>query len=347
MKFTDTKVGVARRNEYKHLSPRILNDGLVPITRETQEYHIPLASNSSKKHGAVCRITQFPLRLSWASTAHKLQGCTLRDTDLVSNGDKFMETLPSAHGVAYVMLSRCSKIENMYLSDDFSLDMIKCSPASLIETLNLDDRCIIEKEKGLRFNIFYINSQNLNNHYLDIQTDRLANQSDIVCLSETWLNPNQSLDWPEKEAIYASYGNGKGVCLYYTPNKHFYEVGIRVEEKYQLISFVLKDKNIQLFLMYLSKGCPLNEIAEDIKSLIKPKFKLCIFGDFNFDKSEANILIQFLESCKLDQIINDPTQMAGRTLDHVYIDKNMKNNVEILSTFRHFSDHVSFSINFK
>ena len=321
-----------------------MNNGVVPITRETQEYQIPFASNRSKKHGATCRVTQFPLRLSWASTAHKLQGQTLKGRDIVCHGDKIMETIPSAHGVAYVMFSRCEKIENLYLSDDFTLDMIKCSTASLIETLNLEDRCIIENEKGLRFDIFYINIQNLNNHMLDVQKDRLANRSDIICLSETWLNPNQSLNWPEKEALYASYGNGKGVCLYYSPNQHFYEVGIRVEEKYQLISFVLRE-NIQCFLIYLSKGCPLNEVAEDIKSLIKNKFKLCIFGDFNFDKSESNILTEFFESCKLDQIINDPTHMAGRTLDHVYIDETIKNNIEIWSNFKYFSDHVSFNIN--
>ena len=137
VQFKDPKVGVARRIQYKHLSPKIMNNGVVPITRETQEYQIPFASNRSKKHGATCRVTQFPLRLSWASTAHKLQGQTLKGRDIVCHGDKIMETIPSAHGVAYVMFSRCEKIENLYLSDDFTLDMIKCSTASLIETLNL------------------------------------------------------------------------------------------------------------------------------------------------------------------------------------------------------------------
>lgn len=323
-----------------------MNEGVVPITRETLEYHIPFASNSSKKHGATCQITQFPLRLSWASTAHKLQGLTLRGTDLVCHGDELMTTIPSANGVAYVMFSRCQSIANLFLSDDFELEMIKCSPAALIETLNLDERCIVKDTQDLKFDIFYINCQNFNHHQLDVKNDILAQQSNIICVVETWMNPDQPIEWPGKHATYASYGNGKGVCVYYTPNQAPFIVGTKCSEKYQLISVIVKE-NIQLFLIYLSDGCPLNEVTQEIRSLIKPKFNLLIFGDFNFDKSESNILTKFFHSCELDQVINDPTHMAGRTIDHVYINEKMKHETEIVSTFKYYSDHISFNFVFK
>ena len=46
-----------------------------------------------------------------ASTAHKLQGDTIpKGKDLVAHGHKMMP-----RGMGYVMLSRLSKIENLYI----------------------------------------------------------------------------------------------------------------------------------------------------------------------------------------------------------------------------------------
>ena len=68
------------------------------------------------------------------------------------------------NGMAYVMLSRSECMDNVFLTEDFDLSMIRCVKEALIENKKLEKRCIVSKEKAKKFNIFYANAQNLNHH---------------------------------------------------------------------------------------------------------------------------------------------------------------------------------------
>ena len=76
--------------------------------------------------------------LADASTAHKLQGVTImKGQDYVVHGHKKMPK-----GMAYVMLSRCSDMNNLYLADNFDVNMIKCIPNALKEKEKFDTSSI-------------------------------------------------------------------------------------------------------------------------------------------------------------------------------------------------------------
>ena len=65
-----------------------------------------------KQHSNECSVEQFPLTLNYASTSHKIQGRTLIDQDIVCHGRMGNYKLPA--GCGYVMLSRSTKLDNVF-----------------------------------------------------------------------------------------------------------------------------------------------------------------------------------------------------------------------------------------
>ncbi len=65
-------------------------------------------------------ISQFPLRLSYAMTIHKSQGMTFDKINIIPAGWE--------PGQLYVALSRAKHIEDIYLSEPITYEMLKCDP---------------------------------------------------------------------------------------------------------------------------------------------------------------------------------------------------------------------------
>ena len=174
VKFDNETVGEETREMNWHLSESIRSGGGVPIFTSSSESSIPgnnkckesnnqrieifilsLGKNPNSKHGAKIKITQFPLRLAWAFTAHKLQGVTIaKGTDMVCHG---YAKKPLPKGMAYVMLSRCESIENVFLDDKFKIEDVRCEAVSMLATKRLEESDIAPIIQKQKFDIFYMN----------------------------------------------------------------------------------------------------------------------------------------------------------------------------------------------
>merc|ERR1711860_171195 len=102
---------------------------LTPIELFMKEHSI---GKSSKNHSMKIKIYQFPLKLSWAMTAHKIQGQSISPpSTVVTDFDTFWQA-----GQAYVVLSRIRNLEQLFITN-FMPEKIWTNNDAESETLRL------------------------------------------------------------------------------------------------------------------------------------------------------------------------------------------------------------------
>ena len=87
----------------------------------------------------------------------------------------------------------------------------------------------------------------------------------------------------------------------------------------------------------------MERVVQNISDLLQ-EFKTVVLGDFNFDKKDPpNALTDFFKSLKLRQIVSEPTQEKGRTIDQCFVSENLVNGIKTHQQFTYYSDHASFT----
>ena len=336
--FDNEEAGLAQREANKHMKSDN-HPNATPIFKTSLEY---LARNKRTRttHGGRVKITQFALKLAWASTCHKIQGVTIKQgQNLIAHGH---ENIPPA--MQYVMMGRVSHIENLYLSKNFDLTKVRPQKKALKEQMILDK--IFSKRPSVQYDLFFVNIRSLRLHQKDLFSDLNAQNSKLVCVAETWLYPEEDdadwLDIPNKNRILSSTGRGKGCGIYYEKDQCFTHINRFASEKFQ-ISFGMYKNFIQIFVVYISKEADFNTIVATLNKWMKTGPKIVI-GDFNFESTKSNVLSKFLNSKGLIQIVNRPTHIEGGIIDHCYVPKNMKDTLVIDYFFTYYTDHISLCL---
>ena len=281
------------------------------------------------------------------STGHKLQGKTIKDQEIVIYGHKLLD-----YGEGYVMLSRCTNLDQIFLDPSFDLEKhLKVHEESFCEARSMEKRCIAAKQKKDKFDLFYTNMRSKSN-FLDIQYDPKAKQSSLICLAQTCLEPNEEFNWSGRTSLaHASSGNGKGVACFSDGEIDAEFVDKVQTDNFQLIQMKFMD-NFQIFLVYISPNSNHNvyeEVSTTIDGMILTGFIPFLLGDFNFHHTLKNPLSNYLkDDLGLKQILSDTTfALSKNTIDHVYVRPDLEENVKVSSKFNYYTDHQSFNISFE
>ncbi|CAL9706649.1 unnamed protein product [Knipowitschia caucasica] len=150
-------------------------------------YLVRLEENITKKKGMVRR--QFPIKLAFACTIHKVQGMTTSSA-VVSFKQIFQA------GMGYVAVSRVTSLSGLHIIDmdetnlyanpgiTDALDKMRKANLEHIMPFYLISQTL---DKSSTFSVIHHNTQGLPSHIQDIQAHHELRLSDVLCFTETRL----------------------------------------------------------------------------------------------------------------------------------------------------------------
>ena len=333
VEFSDPSCGAEMRQKtgYDRKYP---DKNVTPI----KKIELPYRAKSKVATGTVL---QFPLRLAFGSTCHKIQGLTVRKPK------KVVVDINSAFGPAqaYVMLSRVQDISQILIFGNFEQSKIYHCPTALKETNRIiessQDTFVPNKTGNLILSSLNIRSMSRNYDLLKKLQKNLSKE--VIILQETWISDEDSnidhFKLPGMEFCHNSIGNGKGVAAFV---KEDYVNSRNINYQLYQIS-VYKSSKSTIINVYKSSGCDENEFASELFNLIEQEeinAEVFIAGDFNFCflNEPMNKIKLTLENNDFEQIVKKSTHEAGHLLDQVYV-KNAKNHYTVIHQSLFLFDH--------
>jgi hypothetical protein len=287
-------------------------------------------------------VIQFPLKVAHAITAHKIQGQTIPKPLKVALDISSIFDDAQAH----VMLSRVEEFQQIYILESLPEEKIRASMKALAELAEMNSRSINQnpitwkqQDRSL-IKICSLNCMNLSNNFDDILFDQTLKESTVLALSETWLDQQTPFNINGYKSHYNSIGPGKGLALYY--KSEIFKPGPEIKEEKMQIS-KLESKEVDIIIVYRSEQGNLTDLVEHLKKLINTGVNTVVTGDFNicYVSNRNNKITKYLENDGFSQLMNEPTHMKGRHLDHLYFRPGSK-PVQIPSIHRYspyYSDH--------
>ncbi|XP_029923306.1 uncharacterized protein LOC115370422 isoform X2 [Myripristis murdjan] len=342
VRFDDENIGSDRRKKRAHAAVECLQS--TAIDPETER---------ATKRGGVRR--QFPLRLAWACTVHKVQGLTV-DEAVVSLKRVF------APGQAYVALSRVRALSGLIIQD-FTEKVIYCKDA-IKEALDSMPPFLIEQPKPSlnthSFSVYLMNVQNLSRHLVDLVSCTQHLQLTCIAVTETWLTAQSSLDCVQIEG-YTFHSRPRGLC-YSSSNPKLIElknlehggVGLYSVDNLDCNILQVPDLNLEclvclcnkfnilLVVIYRPPCYPNSLFKQNLGRLLDwlhpISNTIVIMGDFNENILKTSSISKFMGEKGFSQHVTQETTEKGTLIDHVYV-KTTRYNVECAVMPTYFSDH--------
>ena len=296
-------------------------------------------------------LIQFPVKLAFAITAHKVQGSSIPYPTTVAMDISSCFTA----GQAYVMLSRVQCIHQVFIVDQLKESKIMMSSDALKELQRLEDISInrnpriwmIDQQEVLR--ICSLNCAGLKAHYEDIKGDKRLLKADILLFQETSLNIDDNIDFEMMSHpvhIHVKDGRGKGVSVYM--KQSCMEKTCYIHQGFQIAKISVK--NFTIFNVYRSSSASKDVFCDKLTDVLDTSDGQLIFGDFNLcgQQEKLSKIPRVLSSHGFTQIVKEATQIGGRQIDHIYIKEKLK--TEIIDLERcsvYFSDHDALLLTIK
>ena len=314
IKFDSEAAGREQRQKYSQYASKYANENGTPILRYDLEYQAD--SKSGKSFAFKPKVLQFPLRLAWANTAHKMQGQT------ITAGSKLIVHWRSSFrdGMAYVMLGRCERLEDVYIVGSFNPKYIHCSKDALIESQKIEEidmqrRELEEEILSTSLRVSYLNVQSLPAHVEDVKKVPQLMQSNIMALGETWLHEDQKIELDGLQSHFVNDGRGKGLAIYH--NLEFCTVGTYKADKISAINVHVAD--VTFIFLYLSKSFSYESLEKVLDKWIDTRVPTAILGDVNWDWNSKHPMKSYLQGKRFKQLVKRATHEKGNILDHIYV----------------------------
>ena len=275
---------------------------------------------------------QFPLKLAYACTIHKVQGMSL-DKAVVSLKNIF------EYGQAYVGLSRVTSLSGLVVQD-FHENRIYCNPEikeSLENMHSFIQPPIATDVSDHNISIILHNVQGLKQHYNDLKCNTEFSNADLICLTETWLNNEDNIidtllddfkfyHQPRYLSYYATNQlreQSHGGVAIYTKIKVSSRLNIAVDNLESIAIIITNPVSFVISVIYRPPSYSIKQFCKCLLNYLNELHKIstrCIvMGDFNEDLMKHNSQVNKLMCDNgYKQYVSKPTTENGTLIDHVY-----------------------------
>ena len=346
IKFDNPSAG----QESRKLNPMMSKkypDGTL-IKKKEQDYSL------ARRQGLIsstAKLIQYPIVLAWAVTVHKFQGQT------VASPQKVVIDLRSVFEAAqaYVMASRVQELEQLYILETLPEEKIYANHKALAEIERLHLVSINQNKSDWDTDnaesttkISFLNCRSMKNKFNHIMDDKCLLQSDIIVLTETWLEETKTINnhyqLPDYVATLNNIGRGKGIASYSKP---------RLQQT-QNINFKgcsitkLTAEKLDIIGIYRSQEGNLPDLINKLEELITNGKTTLIGGDMNICAltHPKNSLTSTLKEKGFEQIVKTATHIEGGLIDHVYFIQGENTNItwKVEEFPKYYSDHDGIGI---
>ncbi|XP_050957725.1 LOW QUALITY PROTEIN: uncharacterized protein LOC127158760, partial [Labeo rohita] len=350
VKFDDHLVGAQRRKSCISVSEVVM--GSTGIKPEEEKVN---------SKGGLRR--QFPLKLAWACTVHKVQGISV-DEAVVSLKKIF------APGQAYVALSRVRTLSGLIIQD-FEEKVIYCKDSIKDAVENMPTFFLKNipnyKVNEQAFSVFLMNVQSLRQHLADLILCIQHLRPNCIAITETWLPDNISFETVKIDgysfhshprSLAYTYSNPTlceikgqqhgGVGMYTTDNLAHNVVQVpNVNLECLVCSYTTY--NILIVAIYRPPSYPMSLFKENLGKLLdfveSVSTTTVVMGDFNDNILKSLTICKFITDRGFIQHVTQATTEKGTLIDHVYV-KTTHYDVETMVLPTYFSDHEGILCSF-
>ncbi|XP_075334585.1 uncharacterized protein LOC142395729 [Odontesthes bonariensis] len=352
VRFDDDRVGIHRRKTCVYGSSDVV--GSTPIVPEEERATVK---------GGLRR--QFPLKLAWACTVHKVQGLTV-DKAVVCLNKIF------APGQAYVALSRVRSLSGLTIQD-FDAKRIYCKDDITVAIQSMTPllMCGPTPLSGFdtsAFTVFLMNVQSLNRHVKDLAFCTQQWKPNCIAVTETWILELQadtvkidgysfnncprrlSYDGTQPSLIGLQDQQHGGVGMY-TADGVEYEILKPPQVNLECLIYNFLHVNIKMVVIYRSPQYPLSLFKINLVKMLDWLEQLAtgtiaLMGDFNDDILKSSTILNCVKTRGYVQIVQEATTEMGSLIDHIYVKSDVyEGEAVVIPTY--FSDHEGILCGFK
>jgi len=279
---------------------------------------------------------QFPLRLCYACTIHKIQGQTL-DQIVVSFQGRF------SGGQCYVALSRTKTLAGLFLLD-FDAGKIKVC-AEVKHHMSIMDKKrvapVIKSNIHCRIFAGVLNVRSLIKHREDILHDPMFKRCNLAILSETWLNSLHTNLFPDDVYTFINMTNPScdgpqrtagGVTVVCKKPAHVIFIDGIATDHYQILSCEIEIELYKLNVIAVYRSP--SQKSSSFHSALQHIIECC----HSYNDKTCSGFSQRMQGAGFIQCVTECTHRSGSCIDHMYVDVKMTLPiVQVIPTY--YSDH--------